>query len=202
LETVRSFIAIAIPADIRQKICAAYAPLLALPDQISWVKSQNLHLTLRFLGEVGVEQLEGVRAVLKQAAQACAPFLMGFSDIGVFPNKKRPRVIWLGMEDATARLIKLQQELESGLRGCGFVPEDREFKPHLTLGRVRRLKDRDRFISALGALCLPELPRFRVEQVSLMRSQLRPQGSLYTELDNARLGTVMNRINKFDERRE
>jgi 2'-5' RNA ligase len=191
LESIRAFVAIGIPAAIQQRIAAIYAPLTALPDQISWVKPQNLHLTLRFLGEVDFEQLEGIKAALRYTAQSCQPFPVDFTEIGVFPNTRRPRVIWLGLEDSAGRLVKLQQELERSLELCGFAPEEREFRPHLTLGRVRRLRDRQRLVSTLRGLSLPQLAQLEVRHLSLMRSQLRPQGPVYTELESAPLGELL-----------
>jgi 2'-5' RNA ligase len=187
-ESIRTFIAIAIPAVIQQKIAAICTPLAALPDRITWVKPQNLHFTLKFLGEISVGRVQRLKVTLKQAAQGCKPFPVDFTNIGIFPNAKRPRVIWLGLGDPTAQLVKLYQELEENLRVCGFVPENRKFKPHLTLGRIRRLKNREQLISSLHSLPLPKLDQLKVTQVSLIRSQLQPQGPIYTELYSAQLG--------------
>ncbi len=163
-------------------------PLHALPDKITWVKPQNIHLSLRFLGEVSIELLPKAEAALSQAAKTCTAFSIGFTNTGVFPDVKRPRVIWLGLEDSTARLGRFKQEIDKALNDCGFAPEKRAFKAHLTLGRVRRLKDTKRLISKLGTLVLPELALLEVKYIHLMRSQLRPQGPIYSVLETVQLG--------------
>jgi 2'-5' RNA ligase len=185
---MRAFIAIDIPAAIRQKIFSIYAPLIDLPDKISWVKSQNMHLTLRFLGETDDRRIEKVKTVLRQVATGCNPFIMVFTSVGVFPNAKKPRIIWLGLDDTSGQLIKLQYELETYVRRLGFAPETRKFSPHLTLGRIRELIDGTRLMSCIAKLPPITLASFKVEQLSLIRSQLRPQGPLYSLLDTARLG--------------
>ncbi len=187
-ETVRTFIAIEIPDAIQQKIAAIITPLSVLPDKITWVKPQNLHLSLRFLGEVGIKRLEKIKSAIKQAAKTCQPFQLDFTNVGVFPDTKRPRVIWLGIGDATGQSGKLHHELQEGLEICGFTPEKRAFKPHLTLGRIRKLKDSKQLIAKLQGLSIPKLAPLQVTHLSLMQSQLRPQGPIYTELDRANLG--------------
>ncbi len=187
-EIVRAFIAIEIPAARQQQIAAACTPLHALPDRITWVKPQNLHLSLRFLGEIDIGRLPKLKLAISKVTGDLAPFPIDFTDLGSFPDKKRPRVIWLGLNDSTARLSKLKQELDSELRACGFAPDKRVFKPHLTLGRIRKLLDGKRLSSALHSLSLPELAPLRVAHISLMRSRLHPQGPIYTELDKACFG--------------
>lgn len=184
METIRTFIAIEIPEAIRQKIAAITSPLAALPDRMTLVKPQKLHLSLRFLGEVNITRLEKIKSAIRKAAKT----RIDFTDIGVFPGTKRPRVIWLGIGDATGQLDNLHKELQENLTVCGFAPEKRAFKPHLTLGRIRELKDSEQLISTLRSLSIPKLEPLQVTHLSLMQSQLHPQGPIYTELDRANLG--------------
>ena len=147
-----------------------------------WVRPAGIHLTLRFLGDAPAEQVAAVRAGLDQAAVQCAPFELHLKNLGCFPNLRRPRVIWVGLEDPEERLGELQKAVEEQVRSLGWEPEERTFRPHLTLGRVRQRPPEDTWVQQP-----PDLG-FRAEAIELIQSHLKPSGAEYTTLQRALLG--------------
>ena len=122
-----------------------------------WVRPAGIHLTLRFLGDAPAEQVAAVRAGLDQVAVQCAPFELHLKSLGCFPNLRRPRVIWVGLEDPEERLRELQRAVEEQVRSLGWELEERTFRPYLTLGRVRQ---RQRSSEATWARQPPGGPEF------------------------------------------
>ncbi|MGD2251897.1 MAG: RNA 2',3'-cyclic phosphodiesterase [Anaerolineales bacterium] len=190
---MRTFVAIPLPDLIHRKLADLIGQLKeATPGgSVRWVRAGGIHLTLKFLGELGQREVGEVSRLLKEVVPQVAPFVMDVTGLGCFPNLRRPRVIWVGIEESTGRLSKLQSRLEAGFDELGFEPEGRRFHPHLTLGRVRRgATPRD--LQALRALLesetLRRLGEASVDQVCLFRSELRPTGAVYTRLTTARLG--------------
>lgn len=179
---IRAFVAIELPESLKNRLTELQRRLNR-PEGVSWVKASNMHLTLRFLGDVAESQIEVVRGCMERAAQAYRPFELAPKGVGAFPNPRRPRVFWAGVEDATGSLAGLQKRLQAELEQKGFGQEDYPFRPHLTLGRV---KDSGARVTALQRLEFSE-PPFRVDEIALMRSDLRPQGSLYTRLAAVKL---------------
>ena len=149
-----------------------------------WVRSAGIHLALRFLGDAPAEQVAAVRAGLDQVAVQCAPFELHLKSLGCFPNLRRPRVIWVGLEDPEERLGELQKAVEEQVRSLGWEPEERTFRPHLTLGRVRQ---RQRSPEDTWVQQPPGLG-FRAEAIELIQSHLKPSGAEYTTLQRALLG--------------
>ena len=132
---MRSFIALNLPKRERQRIDRAVRPLREDALPVRWVEPDNLHVTLKFLGEVRPDRLADVEATLTRVAAATPPFALSLGGFGAFTTIRRPRVLWLGVE-ATPELRCLKQDLEWALTDCGFERETRAFHPHLTLGRA------------------------------------------------------------------
>ncbi len=179
--TIRTFAAIKIPEELQNKLGSIQNELKTIPGRITWVAPENIHLTLKFLGEVEGRKLDKITRELNKASEVCSPFMLEFTELGAFPNLERPRVIWIGIS-GNEQLHRLQREVEQRLRKCGFAPESKRFSPHLTLGRIRSLKDRPMLRTAVSSVRLPELEEFRIDNIYLMRSQLRPDGPWYTKL--------------------
>ena len=183
---LRTFIAICPPPPI----LAALGDLVAVlarrwPQQgVRWVRPAGIHLTLRFLGEAAAEQVASLRAGLDQMAVQCAPFELHLKSLGSFPSLRRPRVIWVGLEDPEERLGKLQRAVEEQVRSLGWELEERAFRPHLTLGRVHRQQRPPDGSWVQGP---PDLS-FRAEAIELIQSRLQPSGAEYTTLGQALLG--------------
>jgi 2'-5' RNA ligase len=153
---------------------------------LSWTKDEQLHFTLAFLGE----QPEDALARLREAAAPCAAlhaFDLILSGAGAFPDPRRPRVLWVGAEQGARELEDLAACLARGLRAAGFALEKRPFRAHLTVARVRPGGERAAS-RALGAAPQGEIARMRVDRLSLMRSQLSPQGARHDLVHETRLG--------------
>ena len=195
MTTIRSFIAIELSDEARTKITQLQSRLksVARPNTVRWTVPQNIHLTLHFLGDVAVDDLEEVARAVGSAATSCPAFLLNLSNLGCFPNTRRPRIVWVGVTGETDTLATLYQTLGEQLhRRIGFQPESRPYAPHLTIGRVkqgvpqRRLSQLgqvlDQEISQVGQLV--ELP---VIEIQLIQSDLKPGGPIYTPLARGKL---------------
>lgn len=190
-EEIRTFIAIELPESIRRGLAQVQEQLRRGRHPVRWVTPDRIHLTLKFLGEISSEQVEAVAAATQRIAAAAAPFTLEAVGAGVYPNPRRARVVWVGIGGARKPLEQLQANLEEALTELGFPPERRPFSPHLTLGRTRR-RTKSSQARALGQAVTsmepPALGSWQVEEVVVMRSDLRPQGPIYTPLHVAKLG--------------
>lgn len=190
--TVRVFAALELPALVRRQLAEVSDHLRAAlpPGSVRWVRSDGIHLTLQFYGEVDRARLPGLEAALTTAASTVGPLTLALAGLGAFPNPARARVVWVGLSGDLDALRQLQAAVVAGGQALGFPPEDRGFQPHLTLGRVNqplRPPDQRRLAEALAAARVPPGAPFRLETLSLMRSDLRPGGAVYTALVAARL---------------
>jgi len=188
---LRSFIAIHIPPEIRKAITRSVAGLqkAAGRSTVRWVAPENIHLTLKFLGDVSASNLHLLQQMLAAEASRHPVFQMQVGRLGVFPNLKQPRVIWVGL-DAPTSLGGLQRGVEAAMERLGYAPEPRAFSPHLTLGRVQEQlapEDITRLREALAATQVGPLGRVSVHAVHLMKSEPRPGGSVYSTLFTAPL---------------
>lgn len=190
--TVRLFAAAELPDAFREDIARIGASALALGIRgVRPVRAENAHLTLKFLGEVGADRIEEVLAAMRLAAARAAPFRLRTGKLGAFPNADAPRVLWLGVDGDLAALRSLRDGLEDALAAIGFPRDRRAFSPHVTAARVRArpsAADAKRLISAAAAAVRPRPTEFAVERLSLMRSDARPGGSVYTRLGVVELG--------------
>ena len=183
---LRSFIAIKLPDEVQQAIARSTAGLQqALPKPlVRWVPPENMHLTLKFFGDVSPANLEQLAEALKAEAAAHPAFSISVGGLGAFPNPRRARILWIGLE-APAGLPALQHALESAAARLGYAPEDRPFSPHLTIGRVGQnvsAADLQKIRTALEATSVGQLGTFQAETVDIFKSDLQPGGSVYTLL--------------------
>jgi 2'-5' RNA ligase len=184
---VRAFFAVNLASEVRGRIGEVEESLRSTlrGEPIGWVRPEILHLTLRFLGETPHDQLEAVRQAAENAARTWSAFRLALRGLGCFPEARRPRVIWVGVSEPSGALARIASDLESIARSSGFKPETREFRPHLTLGRVRdRLSPEGlgALSAALKAHAQTDFGVSFVDAVHLMRSQLRPAGPEYTPI--------------------
>ena len=182
MERVRSFVAILLSDEVRAAIAAEIARLRPLAPRVSWVAAPNLHMTLKFLGELPPEALEPVKDGLTDAVAGATPFSLHFYGLGAFPGMARPRVLWVGMAEGGQAAQALQARVEMALSRRGFAREDRPFSPHLTFGRVREPRGLAGLQQAMARDARMDFGRLEVRALSLMRSDLSPAGSRYTEL--------------------
>ncbi len=181
---IRAFIAAEISDDARGAAAELMRALRRAPDgdEVRWVRPETLHLTLRFLGDVEPDAVGDIAACVGKAVADAAPFELSLGEAVAFPSPRRPRVVALGVVPEEP-LVQLAGCVERGVVAAGFPAEERRFRAHLTLGRLRgrRLPD-------LAALPAPEAPPFPVDEVVLFSSRLRPQGALHTPLERIALG--------------
>jgi 2'-5' RNA ligase len=184
---VRLFLAINLPQHVRLEVVAATAVLRESVPELAWVTAPRLHLTLKFLGEVAPERVDDVAAALSIAAGRHRETVVALGGIGAFPNFRRARVVWMGV-DNDPRLELLHHEIELACESLGFEVEGRPFRPHLTLARVKQSlsEDRLRMLSRL-AKRVDYRDDFIVRSVDLMSSELSPSGPTYRTLVSAAL---------------
>ena len=185
---MRLFLAVFPPPAVREAAHAAAGSLRRAGDSVSWVKAENLHYTLRFLGEVGEDGARRAGEAAVEAAASAPAFDCALGGLGAFPNPGRARVIWIGMSTGAESLVALAAALDRALVRRGFAAPDRPFSPHLTLGRVR--EPRANWSQALhGAPALEgPLAGFKVDRLSVVESTLSPLGSIYRVRVEAPLG--------------
>jgi len=184
---MRLFVAIFPPPAMQAQAWRAAEPFrTGRGDQVSWVKHENLHYTMRFLGDVEDEAAARATAAMREAASAHARFGATLGGFGAFPTAKRARVLWIGMLQGAEPMRLLAASLEHSLRKQGFERADQPFEPHLTVGRVRTPGDwTARLIDAPGLEA-----RFQVDRLQLMKSTLSPGGSRYEQVAEAALASA------------
>jgi len=192
MSLLRAFIAVEIPPEIQNAIYRETADLRRAlsPSLIRWVPQENLHLTLKFLGDISPSNVDILSQMLTAEAALFPCFSMQMSGLGSFPSPRRPRVIWIGIQ-APAVLASLQYGIESASARLGYASEERHFSPHLTIGRVKQNVsgvEQQKVRQALEATHVGDLGTAQVEAVYLYKSDLKPTGSVYTRLYSAPLG--------------
>jgi 2'-5' RNA ligase len=183
MQTLRLFICVEIPHEIKRKISMIQEQLKAIETPIGWVRSEGIHLTLKFLGNISEEQVPDIKRCMSMAVDGISPFDVNIKGGGVFPNLNYPRVIWIRLEDRTYNLFRLQKGIEDCLNKIGFEQEDRGFTPHLTLGRIKSLKGKNQLIRTIHLYKDIEVGQITIDKIILMRSQLNPAGAIYTVLE-------------------
>lgn len=184
--TFRAFIAIELPDDIREIVYRALNPTMnKLAQYVKWVEQNNLHLTLRFLGQIDSNVQEKIKNSLLQVTTAYSPMLFTLNELGVFPNWREPRVLWMGLHVVSGELISLQKEIESIVQKAGLKPENQRFHPHITIGRVKSTND---FVARCWrGTKLPQMPNFWVKDVVIFKSTLLPTGPIYEPIQKFQL---------------
>jgi RNA 2',3'-cyclic 3'-phosphodiesterase len=177
---VRVFIAIPLPADIKAKLSIVQQQFRVIPSEATWVREAGFHITLKFLGEVEAARIEPINSCLLEAVHCCAPFPLTFCGVGVFPHEHSPRVLWVGVEEKTGRLRRLQREVALRLARIGFPQEDRAFAAHLTLARLKRVSQRAKFLECLKQHRDTVFGHMDVHHIELLESQLHPAGARYS----------------------
>ena len=190
MSLLRAFIAVEIPLELREAVCRATLSLQkGVGSSVRWVPMENMHLTLKFLGDVSPSNIEILSQMLHAEADHFNCFDLYLNGLGSFPNPKRPRVIYIGIQAPTT-LEALQRGIESSSRRLGYESEERGFSPHLTIGRVRQnvtSADQQALRRALEATRIDSLGTARVDSLHLYKSDLKPSGSVYTRLYSAPL---------------
>lgn len=185
---LRAFVAVELPGPVRAALQEIQAGLKRIGIRARWVAPEKIHLTLKFLGSVPAGHVESIGRMLTAAARDRAPVSLTAVGVGVFPGLRRPRVIWVGVADRHNALGALQQEIDTRLSALGFPAEAARFRGHLTIGRFAAGGSTGPLAEALKQFAGQAAGSFEVREVVLFRSDLRPEGPLYTPLVRAPLG--------------
>lgn len=185
---IRSFLAIELPATIRTKIEKIVADLRSTSGDVRWVDPEKIHLTLKFFGNIEESRVDSIVEAIEGPLRSTEPFELTVRGTGAFPSLNNPRVVWIGLTDAKGVLIPLQKEIDASLEKIGFEREDRVFRPHLTMGRVKTSHGKEGLIRGVEKYREEEMGEFRVEKAVLFRSVLMRSGAVYTPLREVKLG--------------
>jgi 2'-5' RNA ligase len=184
---LRCFIAIEIPDPIRGEIGNLIETIRKHSVDVKWVEHKNIHLTLKFLGKTPEDLIPCINDSLQKVALSYEPLYIRIFSIGVFPNKKYPRVIWVGIEDSEM-LERIQKDIDISMASLGFQGEERAFHPHLTVGRVRSQKGMAEMMHELENFKEKDFGVIKVNTIKLMLSELKPTGAQYSCLHEIHLG--------------
>ncbi len=185
-EPLRTFVAVDFPAAVVARAADVAARLQALTRGVRYVSAAQMHLTLHFYGDLEPAQIAVLEPLLAAETARVAPFEVQVGGLGTFPPRGRPRVVWLGVADASGTLLRLQAGVERATRAAGLPGEDRPFRAHLTLGRVK--DEPVGLAEALARLRDPDCGRCLIDALRLIRSELRPAGPRYSTLARFALG--------------
>lgn len=194
MSIIRAFIAIDLSPEIQHRLDQVMKQLQQRLEKVPvrWVPVGNIHLTLKFLGDVSLANVEVLKKIIQAEVHGHPAFEISAGDLGAFPSLRRPRVIWVGVK-APLELNQIQRSIEMETARLGYAQEEREFSPHLTLGRVSRAAnphDVVQISDALTACKVGFLGVTRVQNVRLYRSDLNPGGAVYTPIFSAGLNQV------------
>ena len=182
---IRSFLAFELPLDIKRIVARVSGEIRKSTLNVRWAEVDNIHLTVVFMGNIRTEEIKAIEEASKKACLKHAPFDISVKGMGSFPNKRNPRVIWLGLNGDLERMSYFRNALQKALKPFGIKEEKRRFTPHLTLGRFRKSNrayfQLDEFILRYKDL---ESPVRSLKELILFQSDLKPGGAVYTKLES------------------
>lgn len=204
LSTYRLFVALPVAASLLLPLERVRTRLVSSPGgrAVRWTRPEQLHLTLRFLGDVPPETVPEACRLLEEACAGVMAFDLRLTGIGCFPRRGGARVVWVGIGGALATLRTLQTSVAEVMAGMGDHPEDKSFEPHLTIGRVRSgVPEAHRIAATVRSMPPSDVGEWRVDEVVLLRSELRPEGARYWRLISVTLpgdkdGSAARRANR------
>lgn len=179
MESVRAFLALEVSEEVKNRIMEFEKEIEAVKADIKLVEKENLHVTMKFLGEIDAGLLDKIFEIMERAK--AEKFTMKVEGVGVFPNWRIVRVVWVGIGEGGERIIRIQRALEGGLVGLGFERE-RDFVPHVTVGRVRSPRNRERLLQVLERYKRHQFGTCLVDRLVLKKSVLTPSGPVYSNL--------------------
>jgi 2'-5' RNA ligase len=191
-EPIRAFIAIKLPDFIKKDLKDVQKTMLTNGIKAKYISPENMHLTLKFMGNIDYDLLPELRDILTKSAQYVKPIRLSLKGIGAFPNSRSPKIIWAGINGETQKLSSLYAKLEQRLSNLGIPEEKREFHGHLTLARFKKnrlsAQKFERFIQQTGQF---ESVKFTADRLILFQSRLMPKGPIYRELFFAKFRTKL-----------
>ncbi len=191
---MRAFIAVNIPVELKQNLQEEIDRLRVLirGESVRWVRPEGIHLTLKFLNEISNSSLGEIRQTLEREIEKHPPCTLRVGGFGCFPNRRKPRVLWIGITEDEGTLAQVQSSIHEKLVPLGFEKEGRPFHPHLTLGRVRRnvsRSDLTQLQDAVNEFVVGQIGQFEVREIHLIESILKPSGAEYFPLGEYTLGS-------------
>ena len=187
---MRTFIAIALPQEMRDYLACIQAELKKCQADVKWVQPENIHLTLKFLGERDEKKIERIKEILQETVREKAYFVLHLCNIGAFPKIDFPRVIWVGIDKGDKETKALALELEDKIAKLGIPKEDKPFSSHITIARIRSPANRESLVQELKRTPTLEGKEFLVTKITLYKSTLTPKGPIYEVLKEASLKTI------------
>jgi 2'-5' RNA ligase len=188
-KNIRAFLAIEPPEDILQAMSRLQEKLKReISGRISWTKPQGQHLTLKFFGDISAEDIKNICAAVENRIVSGSSLNLKIEKMGVFPDARRPQVLWCGVTGDVEKLSVLQKQLDSDFASTGFSKEDRPFRAHLTLGRIKEPRGLSGISEALTKHNAFAAGEFGCKELILFQSRLLPQGAVYTKLAKFALG--------------
>ena len=193
-QSIRCFIAIEIPEAIQNQLARIQGTLRQQIQKASWVKPGNIHLTLKFLGDVDPAELESIGEALEGVASRHRSFSLRIGGVGAFPNFARPRVIWTGVKVGGERVSAIARDINVALSDCGFTLDTKKFNPHLTIARLKARIDLRPYTNQYRQYDRIHGAEMSVNTISLIQSRLHPTGAIYSTLQSHSL--MVNPKNK------
>lgn len=188
MRQMRLFVAINFPDEIKNTLGSFIKDIRALPSNAKWVETENLHLTVCFLGDVPAIKIAFIVEALRRSVEGVSPFYLNLGGVGLFPSKERPRVFWAGVSGETAALLQLNSQVQQGLKRIGFATGEKRFSPHLTLARLRSPEGFPAVFDQAEKIARDrEFGVAKITSVDLMLSKLGPQGPKYSVIQRIRL---------------
>ena len=191
-DTIRTFIAFELPEHVIQLADDLQQRLRYHDLKLSWVRPRNIHLTIKFLGEVSEAGIPDVVTALRSTSRVASPMDLTAQGLGVFPGLRKPRVLWFGLGGQVDLLAQVHSRLENELAAKGFAKEPRPFRAHLTLARIKNEVDARNLLEIIQDVGGYDPVDFRLTDWVLFKSDLRPQGAVYTPLERVALGGGVN----------
>jgi 2'-5' RNA ligase len=186
---VRTFIAFDTPDPIKTDISKIQATLKECRADVRWESEKKFHVTIKFLGNAEEKILPNLISTIKNIAEKYHEFSIIYQKIGAFPDKKRPRVLWIGCTNADEQLFHMKEQLDQALKGYGFEIEERRFHPHVTLGRIKSQSGLKNLIQTLENVTF-EPRQVSIRDILVVKSELKPSGSEYSTLASISLMSV------------
>lgn len=194
-EKIRAFIAIELAQEIKDYLRQLESDFKKTAADVKWVEPQNIHLTLKFLGEQDSKRIKAIKEILDKLANEKSRYNIELSHLGGFPKLETLRVIWIGLSAGDRETKELAAGLEERTCRLGIPKEKREFSSHITIGRVRSPLNREKLVAAIKNCAIPEGKlKFQVEDIALFKSTLTPQGPIYEAIHRAILTRPSSKI--------
>jgi 2'-5' RNA ligase len=189
VEVIRSFICVDVADEVRSALTREHRQFNRQAKEYRWVDPENYHLTIKFLGNVSAMKIPDIADGIREATASLEPFEVNIFGFDAFPYKSNPRVVWAGVNEGSEELMELWESIDTKLVQLGFPPEQREFTPHLTLGRVKSGNKRADLMPLFSRLENRDWGHYTVDAVKVMKSELKRRGPEYTVLEKIDLNS-------------